>query len=129
MSRRFHRLQLLLAVLAWLAQLWLPVAHAAMARGADGTGSWCGSSPAYAAQLAQLPAEIRLLLDQQAPHNPSAQDCTHCGVPSTAAALPPVAFTLILRAAGLETLPAAVIPAQRASLGAPPPARGPPQSS
>lgn len=50
-----------IALFAWFAQLCLPAAHAAvMARHDAGVPGWCGSfSPAMAAKVTALPAEIR----------------------------------------------------------------------
>ena len=56
-----------IALFAWLAQLCLPSAHAAVMGGhAAGLSGWCGGySPAMAAKVAALPDEIR---DIVAPH-------------------------------------------------------------
>lgn len=129
MSRRVRQqLTLALVVFGWLAQLCLPVAHAAaMATSKAGVATWCGAgSPALEAKLAELPESIREILERGAAqadqHDSCAQLCATVAGGSPLAA----AAGIELDAASLEV---AVAKPQQLSLrpqGAPPPARGPP---
>jgi len=75
----------MLAWIGWLAQLCLPMAHAAvMADGGGRAGVWCGKgSPVLRAKLAELPADIREILKGSLGHDEHASDaCAElCGTP------------------------------------------------
>jgi hypothetical protein len=129
--RTRRHLQNSLAIIAWLAQLLLPMAHAAtMANPQLGASAWCGpTSPALQAKLADLPEDIRRILFKATPQSAHVQDCMQCCVSSGGVTAPPREITVVLRAAGLELVPPPIAgPAQR-SFSAPPPARGPPTLS
>ncbi|MGH6784334.1 MAG: hypothetical protein ACREBP_06875 [Sphingomicrobium sp.] len=67
-----------IALFAWLAQLCMPSAHAAvMARHDGGLSGWCGNfSPAMAAKFAALPDEIRDIIAPGADDHATAKaDC------------------------------------------------------
>jgi hypothetical protein len=123
------RLRPALALIAWFAQLCLPVAHAViMAAPHTEMLGWCGDPARARAAVAQLPAEIREALladDTSADHLASCAEL--CATGSTSAPAPTlVASTVVLRAAGLELAPA-VLPAPRSREQAPrPPSQGPP---
>lgn len=130
MSPRLSSLRILIAVVAWLAQLCLPAAHAAsMAAAGAGAATWCGKSlsPALQAQIAALPPEIRHILEEGASKGERTSECAQLCVTSGGLA-PPVSLspTVALRAAGIEAVAAGPTPSQRPALGAPLPARGPP---
>lgn len=124
-----------LAVLAWLAQLCAPMAHAAtLASAPAGMPGWCGAqpSPAAAAAIAQLPAELRdALLGSGDASKATASHLSNCAQLCVACSLaaPPLRIspTVALRLASLE----APLPAPRPAptvrqAAAPPPAHGPP---
>ena len=120
-----------IALIAWLAQLCLPVAHAAvMAQPEAGLATWCGEfSPAMTQKLAALPLEVREILQKGSAQAGQHQDCAQLCANAAAGALPPTPVTVSLRAAGLEAAPAQ--PAVRAhhAYTNSVPARGPPQAS
>jgi hypothetical protein len=126
----FHpvRLRLIIVMLAWLAQAFMPVAHATTMAGAKTAGGvWCGEPASAMAALAALPAELRAALDESDAASDHLENCTLlCAV---GIATPPpidVAPTIVLRAAGLEP---ALVPLSRptARAQAPtPPAQAPP---
>lgn len=123
---------MLLALLAWLAQLCLPAAHAAVMtqQDAGGVATWCGvRSAAMSEKLAQLPDEIRQILDQDGAQADPHPDCMQFCAGSAGTGLARAAVTIQLRLAGLEDEPAP--PALRAAraYASSPPARGPPQPS
>lgn len=96
-----------LALLAWLAQLCLPMVHASAmaAQRADLLG-WCGEPTLALAVASALPDEIRegLGLDRA-----SADHLAGCDALCASGAAPPVpavANTVVLRAAGHERAPA-----------------------
>jgi hypothetical protein len=121
-----QRLAIALALFGWLAQLWLPIAHAEkMAESADGI-AWCGSSPAFEAQLAQLPTEIRQLLSNGAAKSKAHADCLQFCAAAAGAAATPRSQPTVLWVAIREALPALPIPAARDALAVTPPVRGPP---
>lgn len=123
-----RRLTLALALFGWLAQMCLPVAHAAvMAEARTGGDAWCGpSSPALQAELAKLPQDIREILGKGTPQSSAHLDCMQFCASSGGMAMTPEPVTVVLRAAGLEEVPTSVTPPARRALAAPPPARGPP---
>lgn len=133
MKPRLTSLRVMLALVAWLAQLCLPVVHAASMAASDaGALAWCGkgSSAALQAKIAQLPAEIRQILEDGATQTDHVDDCAQlCAVSGGAALIEPVAVTVALRTAGLEILAPTSVPSSLHSHGAPPPARGPPSYS
>jgi hypothetical protein len=115
----------LLAVSAWLAQLWAPIAHAAaMADRSAATGMWCGlESSALRAKLADLPAELRDAL--QGKTDRAEKSCAALCV-AAGGALPTalLVFPNILAAHEVPQTSLRVVPAFRQALL--PPARGPP---
>jgi hypothetical protein len=129
MRRTARRLCSALVLVAWFAQLCLPVAHAAlMAAPGAGISGWCGDPSRARAFLADLPAEIREGLDLNGTAAVDhaldcAQLCATCSPPPIVA----VAATVVLRAAGLEPEPQAVPAAPRSRAQArTPPSQGPP---
>ena len=133
MKPRLASLRVIFALVAWLAQLCLPVVHAAsMASSEAGALAWCGkgASADLRAKIAQFPAEIRQILTSDATQSDHVGKCAQLCAASCAPALPePVAITVALRIAGLEVLAPASAPSLLHSHGAPPPARGPPAYS
>lgn len=94
-----------LALLGWLAQLCMPVAHAAaMAERGLGLATWCGQgSAALEAKLAELPGEIREILKDSISHGEHASEaCADLCITPPGGALPVLAATVALRAAGIE---------------------------
>lgn len=129
MATRAHSFRIFVALVAWLAQLCLPMAHAAsMAATGLGTAAWCGAnSPALRAQLAQLPSEIRQILEDSTSLTDHADDCAQCCASANGVAVPKAGgITIALRAAGLEPSAFAPVPSHPLPSAAPPPARGPP---
>lgn len=97
----------MLALFGWLAQFCLPLAHAtAMAGRGLGVAAWCGqNSSALQARLAELPAEIREILEDSLGHGDHASDaCADLCVTPHGGAVPVLPPTVALRAAGIETL-------------------------
>ncbi|NIM41935.1 MAG: hypothetical protein GTN84_13210 [Hydrogenophaga sp.] len=126
-----HRLRLTwtLALLAWFAQLCLPVAHAALMAQAPGTmAAWCGD-PANAREAsAALPAEIREALALDATGADALAHCADlCAVGATPAPLPVPGALSFAAPDGAPLAPArpATVVARRHAL--PPPSHGPPQ--
>jgi hypothetical protein len=131
-SRPPSRLTLALAFVAWLAQLCLPVVHAAtMPVGTDGMALWCGAgSPAIEARLADLPREIRQILDPGAAHAELQEYCEqHCASSAGNSGLPPAVAGFVPCATDAEPVIALPFQIPHRAHGAPPPARGPPLSS
>lgn len=131
-SRPPSRLTLALAFIAWLAQLCLPVVHAAtMPAGADGMALWCGAgSPAIEARLAELPREIRQILDPGAAHAELQEHCEqHCASSAGSSGLPCTSAGMAPYATDVEHVIALPFQIPHRSHGAPPPARGPPSFS
>lgn len=119
-----------LAVMAWLAQICLPAAHAAvMAEQGGGMAVWCGTnSPGMQAQLAKLPDEVREILEQGGAQAEKHSDCvSYCSTTGTAP-LASTPITVRLREAGLDSRIAAPAPAPRDRVALSPPVRGPPPS-
>lgn len=132
MSRRVRQqLTLALAVFGWLAQLCLPVAHAAaMSTSKAGVATWCGvGSRALQAKLAELPESIREILERGATQAEQQDRCAQLCA-SVAGGSPLVAAASIdLDPAVLDAPVAKPIPLSLRAQGAPPPARGPPDFS
>jgi hypothetical protein len=124
-----HRsaLALSIALLACLAQLFLPVVHATMMAAPQGQmAGWCGEPSRAMAFAAQLPAEIREGLGLE---GSSADPLDACADICATGAAPPVAavaVTVLLRAAGLEPMAAVRPVPQTRDQAPPPPSRGPP---
>lgn len=117
--------------MGWLAQLCLPLAHAAlMAERGLGVAAWCGQdSSALQSKFAELPTEIREILKGSLGHGEQLSDncADFCVTPhGVVAPVPPQ--TVALRAAGIET-PVSTTTGE--PLLAPrsntPPVRGPPE--
>jgi len=126
-----HRLRLTwtLALLAWFAQLCLPVAHAALMAQAPGTmAAWCGDPTNAREATAALPAEIREALALDAIDADHLAACAQlCAVGSTPAPLPTVPGSVH----PAPVADAALAPARQTAVAArrhalPPPSHGPP---
>lgn len=118
---------LALLLLAWFAQLCLPLVHARMMAAPDAAmAGWCGEPSRARAAAAVLPDEIRAALGLD---GPSAEHLGDCGALCATGAAPVPAgipSTVALRAAGLEAAdPVQAQPRSRAQ-AAPPPSQGPP---
>jgi hypothetical protein len=102
------RLRIAVAVLAWLAQAWMPVVHAtAMAAPASAHGIWCGDAAGAQVAWAALPADIQAALDDGEVNADHLAGCTLlCAFASTLPAASHVQPTVHLRAVGLEPAPA-----------------------
>lgn len=127
-SRHPLRLTWTLALLAWFAQLCLPVAHAALMAQPSGTmAAWCGDPTNAREATAALPAEIREALALDAIDADHLAACAQlCAVGSTPAPLPlpgsvPSAPVADAALASVRQTPVA---ARRHAL--PPPSHGPP---
>lgn len=125
-----QRLHLAFAVLGWLTNLCMPLAHAAMLADPAAVAAWCGiPSQAIDAKLSQLPAEIREALGKSAAKSSPQTDAGKCCVLSGSPGLLVLPATVALRAAGLEKTPVPASPASSRRSALPPPARGPPALS
>lgn len=126
-----HPLFLWLALIAWAAQLCLPAAHAAvMAQTDAGMAAWCGArSASMAEQLAQLPEEIREILEKGSVQAEQHQDCVQFCANAAGGGLVPLAVSVQLRDAGLEVVPMAAVPQPHRAHTLSPPVRGPPAVS
>ena len=121
------RSALVLVLLAWFAQLCLPVAHAAiMSSPRAQLLGWCGDPSGALAIAAELPAEIREGLGLDGLH-PDHLSCAQLCATGTAPPTTPVATTVALRAAGIEPAPTRQRLAPRTREQAlTPPSHGPP---
>lgn len=129
MSSRLPSFRVLLALLAWCAQLCLPMAHAAVMAGQNEGPAWCGPSAATGlqAKLAALPDEVRGIVAPEAVPDTVQDGCVLlCTAASGPALAEPLPVSVVLRAAGLEPAAAPVAFTPLRAHGAPPPARGPP---
>ena len=120
----------MLALLGWLAQFCLPLAHASvMAERGLGVAAGCGKcSPALEARLAERPAEIREILKGSLTHGEHASEtCADLCVTPASGAAPSLPPTVALRAAGVEgpAIERAAAP-PRSPIPGTPPVRGPP---
>jgi hypothetical protein len=122
------RLRIAVVLMAWFAQLCLPVLHAAvMPMAAAGLPGWCGDPARGLAIAAQLPPEVRdaLQLDNAADAEHRIDCAKFCALGSP----PPVAevaCTVALRAAGLEPAPAPLTAPRSRDQAPTPPSHGPP---
>lgn len=122
------RLPLVVVLLAWLAQLWLPVLHAAiMAAPPAVLHGWCGDPSRARDAVAGLPAEIREAL---LPDGAGADHLSSCAKLCAAGSAPPstavAAADTLLRTASAERA-AIAHPAPHLRDQAPrPPAQAPP---
>lgn len=128
--RRALRLHpaLILALLAWVAQLAMPVVHARMMATAPGAemSVWCGEPARARAIAAELPAEIRAALDLDGVSADHLDSCAKLCATGAAPSPGTVVATVALRAADLEAaLPALPAPHSRAQAPTPP-SQGPP---
>jgi len=126
--RQRLRLTWTLALLAWFAQLCLPVAHAAtMAQAPGTTAAWCGDPTNAREATAALPAEIRDALALDAVDADHLAACAQlCAIGSTPAPLPlpgPVPSAPVADAA---LAPARHTPVAARRHALPPPSHGPP---
>lgn len=85
MSYTRRRLRICLAVLAWFAQLCLPLAHAAMmAERPVPLSSWCGDPAQVRAFIATLPPELRVEVQPDGAHVHNLSQCaTLCALAVT----------------------------------------------
>jgi hypothetical protein len=125
------RLRIAFALLAWLAQAWMPMAHAtAMAAPGHAHGIWCGDAAGAQAAWAALPDDLKAALDDEAVSADHLASCTLlCAFAST---LPPTAHVSPaehLRAAGLELTPADPCCPPGRPQSTTPPAQAPPAHS
>jgi hypothetical protein len=122
------RAALALILLAWFAQLCLPLAHAAtMANARAEMPGWCGEPSRALAFAAQLPDEIREALGFERLNTDHLDGCAQLCAAGSAPQAPNVASTAVLRAAGLEPAPVAQQAAPRAcERMLMPPSQGPP---
>lgn len=120
-----------IALFAWLAQLCLPAAHAAVMAGQDaGLAVWCGkNAPVLQAQLANLPDEVREILQKGSAQAEQHADCLSFCAQLGDAERPATPASAALHAAGLEPALRDVLPAPRAGPSPTPPVRGPPRLS
>lgn len=120
-----------LALFAWVAQLGMPAAHAAlMAQQDPGLGTWCGSfSPALSQKFAALPDEVRRILRKDSAHSESRTDCQQFCSGVGAEGPASLATGLALHAGPVDA-PVPVLPERPREQYAPrPPPRGPPSES
>ena len=122
------RLRFVIVMLAWLAQALMPVVHAATTAGSTAAQKvWCGEHALALAALAVLPAELRGQLDE---FGTAAEDLASCAVLCAAgtATTQPIAMAAVavLRAAGLEPVPAPLNTPATRSQTPKPPAQAPP---
>ncbi|MGB0956074.1 MAG: hypothetical protein ACPGZP_08740 [Panacagrimonas sp.] len=89
-ARRAKPCLTLIAVFAWMAQLAMPVVHAAqMTQGSGGIAAWCGpNSSALKAEIAKLPAPLQDILLQDVAANPDHQQCAQFCASALNLALP-----------------------------------------
>lgn len=125
------RLRLALVMLAWLAQAFMPLAHAfAMGAPKDARGVWCGDASGAQASLGMLPPELRAALDHPAT---DAERLAGCALLCAAGTAPPLVAQLspieVLRAAGLEPVPAVRTAPPVRPQAPTPPAQAPPLRS
>ncbi|QBK05478.1 hypothetical protein DW355_12685 [Hylemonella gracilis] len=132
-SRRpFSRLRLGLVLLAWFAQLCLPMGHAALMAAPQAQASWwCGDQDGALEMWAALPPELRAGLDAPAgtdgKHHPPG--CAQFCAQGARAAAPPMQVAIAVpssRAAGRITSSAPRRPAPPDRYVLAPPAQGPP---
>lgn len=121
-----------LVLLALLAQLWLPVAKAAMSMGlGTASAAWCGSPANQVEALASLPAEIRDALDQDGWHADQISQCAKlCALGASAPLVPTFASVADQPpAAAIALAPARPTVRALSRHSLPPPSQGPPRQS
>ena len=123
-----RRLSWTLVLLAWLMQLGLPVAHAAMAGAPGGAmAAWCGEPANAREAAASLPDEIRDALARDAIGADHLASCAQlCAVGTTPAPWPAPGATPRPGGAGSPRPPAPRAPFAARRPALPPPPRGPP---
>lgn len=132
--RPFARLRVGLVVLAWFAQLCLPLGHAALMAKPQGQGQaswWCGDQDGALEMWAALPAELRAGLEAPAGTDGKnhAPDCAQFCAQGSRADGPPVQVAVVShapRAAGQAIAAERPDPAQPDRYTLAPPAQGPP---
>lgn len=131
-SSRPRRPLIWIALFAWLAQLCLPAAHAAvMGRHDAGLSGWCGNlTPALAAKIAALPDEIRDIIAPGADGHAAMQaDCLLLCAGTVGVALPSDTAVAAAHPTFAIEAPASLAEANPQPLPTPrPPPRGPPLS-
>ena len=129
--RRPRHLRTFVAVLAWLGQLLLPLAHAATMPADAAAQAWCGAgSVGLQASLAKLPAEIRQILTASSSKSGHLSNCVQCcaalgGHAAMGGAAP---AAMALRETAPRPLGVLSAPAARLATTTSPPVRGPPYS-
>jgi hypothetical protein len=133
LDRRFPRRFLWLALLGWLAQVFVPVAHATAMADRSGLGhGWCSThipsagSAVLAKKIAALPPDVRRIVLDDGTGADVRTDCAQMCAASAPGGLPPSPVALILVPASDATLRVDVALAGHGSPTVPPPARGPP---
>lgn len=102
-----RRLRICLVLLAWLAQLCLPVAHAAvMADRPVQLSNWCGDPTQVRAFIATLPAELRVEVEPGDSHVQERHTCAVLCALAAPPVLPTLAPTVAWRVADPEPVPA-----------------------
>lgn len=122
------RLTWTLALVAWFAQLCLPVAHAAMPASPHGpAAAWCGDPSSAQEALALLPAEIRDALTLDAISVDHLAQCAKlCAVGATPAPLAAAVRASLPQASGSALAPARQAPVAERRYALLPPSHGPP---
>jgi hypothetical protein len=115
-----------MALLAWFAQLCLPLAHASMAAPRAAMLAWCGEPSRALAAAAELPAEIREALGLDGASADHVVDCAKLCATGSTSAPTAVVNVEVLRAAGLEPAPATRTEPPRQAPAPRPPSQGPP---
>lgn len=119
-----------LVLLALLAQLWLPVARAAMPMGAGpDAAAWCTSAANRVEALASLPAEVRDALDQDGWHAEHIAQCAKLCALGASAALVPTSASVACPppAVTVSLVPARPTVRALSRHALPPPSQGPPR--
>lgn len=127
MSYTRRRWRICLAVLAWFAQLCLPLAHAAvMAERPVPLSSWCGDPAQVRAFIATLPPELRVEVQPDGAHVHNLSQCATLCALAVTPLLPAVMPGMVFSVAAPAPMPVfrwgqvAHEPARK------PPAHGPP---
>jgi hypothetical protein len=132
-DRRFHHRFVWLALLGWLAQAFVPMAHAGAMAQRTAHHGWCNTgvasagSAVLAQKIAALPGDIRRIITQDFPSSTTAgSDCAQLCATAAPGGLPPTPPALALSATAEPTVRCDAVVAGHGSPIVPPPARGPP---
>jgi hypothetical protein len=128
MPRVAHRLQIGLVLLAWLAQLVLPLAQAAiMTEPPAKVAGWCGDASRAHAVIGQLPVELRQAFDLPAAGAEQLDACGKlCTVAGTVPVLPALVTGGVVRVAEAQAPPVIQPVLIDAEPAFKPPSHGPP---